>query len=82
MPRRNSTCAGDLRGLLMVALRSQGNWRWEGPLGTPLGLEVDIFMLIMIHWTNTSHMSIRVTMLGSGYSVWLKQITLPSAFML
>ena len=33
-----STCAGDLRGLLMVALRSQGNWRWEGPLGTPLGL--------------------------------------------
>src|SRR5574337_765786 len=33
-----STCAGDLRGLLMVALRSQGNWSWEGPLGTPLGL--------------------------------------------
>ena len=31
-----STCAGDLRGLLMVALRSQGNWRWEGPLGTQL----------------------------------------------
>ena len=25
----------------MVALRSQGNWRWEGPLGTPLGL---------VHW--------------------------------
>ena len=24
----------------MVALRSQGNWRWEGPLGTPLGLEL------------------------------------------
>ena len=23
----------------MVALRSQGNWRWKGPLGTPLGLE-------------------------------------------
>ena len=22
-----------LRGLLKVALRSQGNWRWEGPLG-------------------------------------------------
>ena len=22
----------------MVALRSQGNWRWEGPLGTPVGL--------------------------------------------
>ena len=20
----------------MVALRSQGNWRWEGPLGTPI----------------------------------------------
>ena len=20
----------------MVALRGQGNWRWEGPLGTPL----------------------------------------------
>ena len=36
-----STCAGDLRGLLRVALRSQGNWRWEGPLGTPLGL---------VHW--------------------------------
>ena len=31
-----STCAGDLRGLLMVALRSQGNWWWDGPLGTPL----------------------------------------------
>src|SRR5574339_509682 len=40
-----STCAGDLRGLLMVALRSQGNWRWEGPLGTPLGL---------VHWTRAS----------------------------
>ena len=25
----------------MVALRSQGNWRWEGPLGTPLGV---------VHW--------------------------------
>ena len=25
----------------MVALRSQGNWRWEGPRGTPLGL---------VHW--------------------------------
>ena len=25
----------------MVALRSQGNWSWEGPLGTPLGL---------VHW--------------------------------
>ena len=25
----------------MVALRSQGNGRWEGPLGTPLGL---------VHW--------------------------------
>ena len=22
----------------MVALKSQGTWRWEGPLGTPLGL--------------------------------------------
>ena len=22
----------------MVALRGQGTWRWEGPLGTPLGL--------------------------------------------
>ena len=22
----------------MVALRGQGNWSWEGPLGTPLGL--------------------------------------------
>jgi len=39
------TCAGDLRGLLMVALRSQGNWRWEGPLGTPLGL---------VHWKRAS----------------------------
>ena len=36
---------GDLRGLLMVALRSQGNWRWEGPLGTPLGL---------VHWKRAS----------------------------
>ena len=25
-------------GLLMVALRSQGNWRWEGPLGTEIAL--------------------------------------------
>src|SRR5574340_1836768 len=33
------------RGLLMVALRSQGNWRWEGPLGTPLGL---------VHWKRAS----------------------------
>ena len=33
-----STCAGDLRGLLMVALRGQGNWRWEGPLGDSTGL--------------------------------------------
>ena len=40
-----STCAGDLRGLLMVALRSQGNSRWEGPLGTPLGL---------VHWKRAS----------------------------
>ena len=39
------TCAGDLRRLLMVALRSQGNWRWEGPLGTPLGL---------VHWKRAS----------------------------
>ena len=29
----------------MVALRSQGNWRWEGPLGTPLGL---------VHWERAS----------------------------
>ena len=34
-----------IRGLLMVALRSQGNWRWEGPLGTPLGL---------VHWKRAS----------------------------
>src|SRR5574337_29601 len=40
-----STCAGDLRGLLMVGLRSQGNWRWEEPLGTPLGL---------VHWKRAS----------------------------
>ena len=24
-----------------MALRSQGNWRWEGPLGTPLGLCIE-----------------------------------------
>ena len=30
---------------LMVALRSQGNCRWEGPLGTPLGL---------VHWKRAS----------------------------
>ena len=29
----------------MVALRIQGNWRWEGPLGTPLGL---------VHWQRAS----------------------------
>ena len=29
----------------MVALRSQGNWRWEGSLGTPLGL---------VHWKRAS----------------------------
>ena len=29
----------------MVALRSQGNWRWEGPLWTPLGL---------VHWKRAS----------------------------
>ena len=29
----------------MVALRSQGNWRWEGPLGTPLGF---------VHWKRAS----------------------------
>src|SRR5574341_608990 len=40
-----STCAGDLRGFLMVALRGQGNWWWEGPLGTPLGL---------VHWKRAS----------------------------
>src|SRR5574337_283721 len=27
------------------ALRGQGNWRWEGPLGTPLGL---------VHWKRAS----------------------------
>ena len=31
--------------LAWMALRSQGNWRWEGPLGTPLGL---------VHWTRAS----------------------------
>src|SRR5574337_1146553 len=35
----------NMGGLLMVALRSQGNWRWEGPLGTPLGL---------VHWKRAS----------------------------
>jgi len=34
-----------MKVLLMVALRSQGNWRWEGPLGTPLGLA---------HWKRAS----------------------------
>ena len=29
----------------MVALRSQGTWRWEGPLRTPLGL---------VHWKRAS----------------------------
>ena len=29
----------------MVALRSQGNWRWEEPLGTPRGL---------VHWKRAS----------------------------
>ena len=29
----------------MVALRGQGNWKWEGPLGTPLGL---------VHWKRAS----------------------------
>ena len=29
----------------MVALRSQGNWSWEGPLGTPRGL---------VHWKRAS----------------------------
>ena len=29
----------------MVPLRSQGNWRWEGPLGTQLGL---------VHWKRAS----------------------------
>ena len=28
-----------------MALRSQGNWRWEGPLGTPRGL---------VHWKRAS----------------------------
>src|SRR5574340_1166727 len=29
----------------MVALRGQGNWRWEGPVGFPLGL---------VHWKRAS----------------------------
>ena len=32
------TCAGDLRELLGVPLRSQILWSWERPLGTPLGM--------------------------------------------
>ena len=40
-----STCAGVLMGLLMVALRIQVTWRWEGPLGTPRGL---------VHWKRAS----------------------------
>ena len=35
----------------MVALRSQGNWRWEGPLGTPLGL---------VHWKRASQTGTQV----------------------
>ena len=31
--------------LLLSPPRSQGNWRWEGPLGTPLGL---------VHWKRAS----------------------------
>ena len=33
------------RTAFVVALRSQGNWRREGPLGTPLGL---------VHWKRAS----------------------------
>ena len=29
----------------VLCWRSQGNWRWEGPLGTPLGL---------VHWKRAS----------------------------
>ena len=37
----------------MVALRSQGNWRWEGPLGTPLGLVH--WLLLCSAWNNTAY---------------------------
>ena len=33
----------------MVALRSQGNWRWEGPLGTPRGL---------VHWKKAEFLTL------------------------
>ena len=39
----------------MVALRGQGNWRWEGPLGTPL---------CWVHWKRASS---RVEAGTSGY---------------
>ena len=45
-----SDAEGDRRELqkgedICVSMRSQGNWRWEGPLGTPLGL---------VHWKRAS----------------------------
>ena len=49
----------------MVALRSQGNWRWEGPLGTPWGHKesdttepptLDIYtMMMMFTFRNHSY---------------------------
>ena len=39
------TSYNTIDGVPLVALRSQGNWRWEGPLGTPLGL---------VHWKRAS----------------------------
>ena len=35
---------GAVRGLVIVG-GPRGNWRWEGPLGTPLGL---------VHWKRAS----------------------------
>ena len=41
----NATYEAFVKKQVAVALRSQGNWRWEGPLGTPLGL---------VHWKRAS----------------------------
>ena len=42
---RVSMYDGDKVIAMARMMRSQGNWRWEGPLGTPLGL---------VHWKRAS----------------------------
>ena len=55
----------------MVALRSQGNWRWEGPLGTPLGL---------VHWkicydvTRASLVAQLVKNLPAMWETWVRSM--------